>query len=75
VSVVIVYPPPLGPKLPLFTIPHPVAFSVAPELLMLTPFEVVSNAYKQPEPAPPLTFVATARAVIVSLFTPKILMK
>jgi hypothetical protein len=35
------------------------------------------KVYRQPGPVPPpaLTLVATARAVIVSLFTPKMVMK
>jgi hypothetical protein len=65
-------------KLPLSLIPQVLAFRVAFPL-MLTPSMLAAgapNVYKQPPPfAPPLTFVATARAVIASLLTPKILMK
>jgi hypothetical protein len=68
---------PLVSKFPLSIIPQLGPLSVAFPL-MLTPSMLLDGApkvYKQPFPFPPLTFVATARAVMVSVLVPKTLMK
>src|ERR1700730_923043 len=69
---------PIPTKLPLSLIPQVGAFSVACPL-RLTPSIAAFGApsvYKQPPPeVTPLTFVATARAVSVSLLIPRTFMK
>jgi hypothetical protein len=70
--------PPLVLKLPLSAIPQVRAFKVACPLMLTPSMEELGgpSVYKQPPPVvAPLKFVATARAVSVSLLTPRILMK
>ena len=64
-------------KSPLSTIPQLGAFNVVFPLVLIPwmPAVLGAKVYKQPPLVPPLKFVATARAVIDPLLTPKTFMK